>query len=346
MKFFIKTFGCQMNEADSERIRRAFLQQGYQETNQINQAQLVIINSCIVRQSAENRVYGLINNLKKREKPPRIILTGCLAGWALRNKSQGPLRLLRKRVGEEVEIILTEKLADFNLPPQREGGKIAYIPISTGCNHFCSYCIVPFSRGREKSRSPRIILQEVKKAVKEGYFHIILLGQNVNSYGKDLKGKIDFAQLLAAVAATAGVKKVDFISANPGDFSSCLIETIARYPNISRTIHLPVQSGDNKILKKMNRPYTAEQYLALIKKIKRVIPEAEFTTDIIVGFPGETKKQFQNTVRLCRQVGFKRAFIARYSPRPGTAAARMKDDVPPEEKKRRWKILEKLINKK
>ena len=315
----------------------------HQEVFSPLRAEVVIINSCIVRQSAENRVYGLINNLQKRKNPPKIILTGCLAGWAKRNPQN--LRLLRKRIGKKVKIIPTEKLASFKVSPQREKKTSALVPISNGCNHFCTYCIVPYARGTEKDRPAREIIKEIECLVKNGYQEITLLGQNVNSYF-DAQKKIDFPQLLEIIAGIKGVKKINFLSPNPADFSEKLIAVIQKNPLISRTIHLPLQSGDDEILKKMNRGYTAHQYLTLVKKIKKAVPEVEFTTDIIVGFPGETKKQFQNTVDLCRKVGFKKAFIARYSPRPGTVAAQMEDNVSPQEKKRRWQVLDQLINQK
>jgi len=337
-KYFLKTFGCAANVADSERIRQALKLQGYRETKKISQATVVVINSCVVRQSAENRVYGLLNQIRKSSPVKKIILTGCLAGWALRDKSGKNLSKLRKRIGSQVQVVLTEELADFNLAAVRSDKIHAYVPISWGCSHFCTYCIVPYARGPQQSRRPEEILREIKKLVHQGYRQITLLGENVNAY------QYGFPSLLEKIAQIPGLQQIDFLSPNPWDFSDQLVKVIRRYPHISRTIHLPLQSGDDEILKKMNRPYTARQYLALVKKIKKAIPQAEFTTDIIVGFPGETKKHFANTVKLCRKIGFKKAYLARYSPRPGTAAEKMVDDVPPQEKKRRWQILEKLIN--
>jgi len=339
-----------MNVADSQRISKAFVGQGYKKAKDIKKADLIIINTCIVRQSAENRAYGLINNLTKNNKwkngemiNGKIIITGCLAGWALLDKSLKNLKVLRKRIGPDIQIISTEQLANFKVKPLR-GKKPAWVPISNGCNHFCSYCIVPFARGKEISRPEKEIIKEVKGLIKKGYSAITLLGQNVNSYGKDLKNT-SFPQLLEKVAKIRGLKHIDFLSSNPWDFSDELIKIIAKHKNISRTIHLPVQSGDNDILKKMNRPYTTKQYLALIGKIRKAIPQVVFTTDIIVGFPTETKNQFQSTVNLCKKANFKLAYISKYSPRPGTISAKSKDNVLPQEKKRRWRVLEKLINK-
>ena len=353
MKYFIKTFGCQMNEADSERIITALEKKKYKKAKSIKEAGLVIINSCIVRQSAENRVYGLIRNLKKRKTLPKIILTGCLAGWALNDKSGKNKRVLRRKTGSEVKIVLLDKLTEIETKPKREKIKLAFVPISNGCNHLCSYCIVPYARGREVYRSKEKIVSEVDCALKQGFDRIMLLGQSVNSWQG--KGKVKtFPQLLEKVAQVPGINKfvsgeidhISFLSANPWDFSDELIEVIAKYGNISREIHLPVQSGNSQILKKMNRNYTANQYLTLIRKIRKRIKGVEITTDIIVGFPGETKKAFQETVDLCKEVGFKRAFVAKYSPRPGTVAAKLyQDNVSPQEKKRRWQIIDKLINR-
>ncbi len=360
--YFIKTYGCQLNFADSERVASALEKQGYQPAENIEEADLIVINSCIVRESAENRVYGLLNNLKPsmvNGQLSEVILTGCLAGWALRN-GRVNLNKLRKRIGDEVEIKLIEDIADFDVTPKRQPKTDpplaeGYVPISNGCNHFCSYCIVPYARGREVYRPAEDIINDVHCALKQGYKKIMLLGQNVNTWcntEKHRKGKKEtrnhtetFGELLNIVANIDEVEEITFMSANPRDFSDQLIEVIAENKNISREIHLPIQSGDNQILKKMNRGYTREDYLNLVKKIKKQIPEIEITTDLIVGFPGEDDKAFQNTVNLCKKVGFTRAFINKYSSRPGTAAAeKFEDSVPHPTKKKRWRILEKMIN--
>jgi len=350
--YFIKTFGCQLNFADSERVATALEKQGYQPSESIEKANLVVINSCIVRESAENRVYGLLNKLKVKNAKCKVILTGCLAGWALRN-GRVNLNKLKKRTGNKVEIKLIEDIADFDVQAQRKSDDYGYVPISNGCNHFCSYCIVPYARGREVYRSAEEIIKDMHCAVKQGYSKIMLLGQNVNTWvNADFRGEEhtrinadSFADLLNIVANINGVEEVTFMSANPRDFSDKLIKVIAENKTISREIHLPVQSGDNDILKAMNRGYTREDYLNLIDRIKRKIPKAEITTDLLVGFPGETNQAFKNTVNLCRQVNFKRAFINKYSPRPGTAAAKKyEDSVPHPTKKKRWQALEDLIN--
>ncbi len=353
--YFIKTFGCQMNVADSERIAAALEKQDYKEIKNVKKADLVVINSCIVRESAENRIYGLINKLSNiKWEASSIILTGCLAGWALRDKAGKNLKKLKKRIGNKIKIVLTEDLTDLNTEPKRLLKEdLAYIPISNGCNHFCSYCIVPYARGLETYRSTEAILKDVHCAVKQSFSKVMLLGQNVNSWNPlfprcqygDTPEVDNFPRLLEVVAQIKGVEKLSFMSANPWDFSDELIEVITQNANVSREIHLPVQSGDDEILRKMNRPYTAKKYLKLINKIRTKIPKAQFTTDIIVGFPGETKKAFQNTVKLCKKAGFKKAFIAKYSPRPSTAAVKLyQDNISSQEKKKRWRVLENLIN--
>jgi len=368
MKYFIKTFGCQQNYADSERIAAQFQARGFSQAASYQTANQIVINTCMIRKSAENRVYGLINNLAKlKEKKPalKIIVTGCMVGMALSDRSGKFLKRLKKIMPAVDEFMHISEVG-FNHEPVRANKKTALVPISNGCNNFCTYCVVPFARGSEVSRPFTHILKECRQLKKQGYQEIILLGQNVNSYGADLvkTGQADtvlepvyvkhlgrlrlptlFPHLLEAVAAL-GFKKVDFISSNPWDFSNELISVIAKHPNITRTLHLPVQSGDNIILKRMNRWYTAEQYLKLVAKIRKAIPSVQFTTDIIVGFCGETEKQYQNTEILCKKVNFQKAYIAMYSSRPFAAASKiLKDNVPYPVKKKRWQKLDTLVNK-
>jgi len=366
--YFIYTFGCQANKSDSERIAGDYQARGYQKTKKVDQADEIIINTCAVRQRAEDRVIGLINNLAKKFKnkksKPKIILTGCMI-------HHGQYQLLQML--PLVDEILPIMEVGFNQPIIRRDQHHAWVLISTGCNSFCSYCIVPFSRGREHSRSMKDILKEIRQLTEKGYFEITLVGQNVNSYGlekvgislrkllmrhpekiklpsnqsqyKKFKAQPPFAKLLEKVCSFPQIKKIRFLSSNPWDFSDELIDCIAKHSQIDRYIHLPVQSGSNQILKKMNRGYTRQHYLQLIKKIRQKIPNAELGTDIIVGFPGETDKDFQDTVDLAKKVGFKLAFVAQYSPRPHTAASKLyQDNVPPAVKKQRWKILDDLIN--
>ncbi len=319
MKYHIITYGCQMNENDSERIAAQLEKKGYQPAKKIDQADLVVINVCSVRQSAMDRVYSKVKKLKN----PKIILTGCLLE---KDKKQ-----LASQVNEIWPII------DLKISPKRQSSDQALVPIMTGCNNFCTYCVVPYTRGREYSRPAQEIIKEVEDLVKKEYKEITLLGQNVNSYQ-------GFPKLLKLINDIPGNFKIKFLTSHPKDMSDELIKVIAQNKKISQEIHLPVQSGDNQILKKMNRGYTVRDYQNLVKKIQQAIPQAKISTDIIVGFPGETEKQFQNTIKLVKEIGFKKAYISAYSCRAGTAAAKLKDDVSSDEKKRRKRILLNILN--
>ncbi len=369
MKYFIKTFGCQQNSADSERIDGAFHARGMKKAKGYKDADYVVINTCMVRQSAENRVYGLVNNLSKFKllnSKFKIIVTGCMVGLAFRDKTGLYLKRLKEIMPQVDEFMPIEEVG-FDNSPVRQDGKQGLIPISNGCNNFCTFCVVPFTRGREISRPYDDIINEATELKAKGYTEIMLLGQNVNSYGADLikNSKFQnpkskpvyvkhlgryriptlFPHLLEQIAQM-GFKKIDFISSNPWDFSEELIDVIARNKNITRLIHLPVQSGDDTVLKRMNRWYGASDYIALISKIKNKISNIKFTTDIIVGFCGETDREFQNTVALCKKVGFEKAYVSMYSERPMTATTKVfYDDIPHSIKKKRWQILEDLINK-
>ena len=356
-KIYLKTFGCAQNESDSERVKAFYSLKGDEFVDDWKLAGTVIINSCVVRESAENRVYGLINEIRKWEsknmsKRRKIILTGCLVP-------------ISKNKIKDVDKMLPIKEIRFDLEPIRNKNKAALITISSGCNNFCSYCIVPYSRGREVSRNMEEILKEVDGAIEKGFKEVVLIGQNVNSYGTDLntpKSPFDkgncivnmgknrfqstFPKLLEEVAKKK-LKKISFVSSNPWDFSDDLIEVIAEHKNIDKLIHLPFQAGDDEILKKMNRNYTKQEYLDLVKKIKDKIDGVKISTDIIIGFPGETDDKFEQTVDICRQVGFEVAYLNKYSPRPGTVSEKLyKDDVPMKVKKERWIRLEEMINKK
>jgi len=358
MKYRIITYGCQMNKSDSERIATVLENIGYQPASNVNEADLIVVNMCSVRQSAVDRVFGLsqkFSKLKIKNKKLKIILTGCILredrkkfrnGFDLilniKDLPNWPKIIKRKR-NALIQRSQNYRVNYFCIQPKYQSNFSAFIPISNGCNNFCSYCVVPYTRGCEKSRGAKEIIQEVKSLIKKGYKEIILLGQNVNSY-KDKK--INFPNLLKKINGLKGDFRLNFLTSHPKDMSDELINTIASCQKIIKEIHLPVQSGDNQILKKMNRHYTVAQYRNLVKKIRQKISGVKISTDIIVGFPGETKKQFQNTVNLCKEIKFDKAYIAKYSPRPGTAAFRLKDNIPAQEKKRRWKILENLINKK
>lgn len=369
---FIKTFGCQANKADSERIAAYYQSQGYTLVDDWRQSQLVIINTCSVRQRAEDRVIGLVRNIdghfKKGSLPrPKIIITGCIL-----HLSKKELRKIFPTVDQFSNLNLK---IGFNEDSVRQDKKHAWIPISSGCNSFCSYCIVPYARDREISRPMEDILCEAEKLLSQGYEEITLLGQNVNSYGLDkltiknrklhlsqpsvqldkdfyqsfIKRSGDippFVLLLQELSKLKGLKKIYFMTANPWDFWDELIDEIAVNKKIDRYIHLPVQSGSDRILKLMNRGYTSADYLKLVKKIQTKIPDVVLGTDIIVGFPGETDEEFQATVDLVKKIDFKIGFVAQYSPRPGTASSKIySDDVPPAVKKKRWLELDKIINK-
>lgn len=397
-KFFIKTFGCAQNESDSERIASMLVNRGMEETKDISLAHHVVINTCMIREMAENRVYGTVYNLTKKKLasglPEKIVVTGCMVGMAARDKTGKFMRLIRKRMPKVDEFLPIEEVG-FDHSPLRQDSKNAWVPISNGCNNFCTFCVVPFTRGREISRSFQDILDECRKLASEGYTQITLLGMNVNSYGADLvvgedniqvmrdinkkyfegrkavlaskgyklpDGRIVkpvmvkhlnrlriptlFPYLLEDICKITGIEKIDFISSNPWDFSEELIDVIARNKKITRDIHLPVQSGSDTVLKRMNRWYDKDTYLGLIKRMKKKISYVRFSTDIIVGFCGETEKEFLETVELAKKVGFYKAYLAMYSDRHMTAAHKVfKDDVPHKIKKKRWQILEELINK-
>lgn len=322
MKYHLITFGCQMNKSDSEKIAGFFESKGYRPCQKLEQADLVIVNMCSVRQSAVDRVYGLEPKLKNKA----TILTGCIL-----KKDKRKLSKIFNNIIDIKELIKAE--------PVYSSKTTAFIPIMTGCNNFCSYCVVPYTRGREISRPSKEIIAEVKTLAKKGYKEIWLLGQNVNSYN-------NFPQLLKKLNKIPGDFLIKFTSSHPKDLSAELIKTMKECKKIAKYLNLPVQSGDDEILKKMNRPYTAKQYKDLVKKIRKQIPNIFLSTDVIVGFPGETKKQFENTRKLFEELQFDMAYINKYSPRAGTAAFRLKDNVSPKEKKRREKVLEKIIGNK
>lgn len=393
-RYYIVTFGCQQNLVDSERIAAMLELRGMAEAKNISEADYVVINTCMVRQKAEDKVYGLINNLSKLKiesanRRRKLILTGCMVGMAARDKTGKFLRLLKKRMPSVDEFLAIEEVG-FDHAPLRTNKEAAWVPISNGCNNFCTFCVVPFTRGREISRPYQEILEECQELVSKGYKKITLLGMNVNSYGADLiigleniqvgrdigrtyfkKSKVQvksqkykhlkpvyvkhlgrlriptlFPYLLEDVCKIEGIEEIDFISSNPWDFSDGLIKVISKNPKITRKIHLPVQSGSNSVLKRMNRWYTRDEYLKLVAKLKLKIKNLKLSTDIIVGFCGETEEEFLETVDLAKKVGFYKAYIAMYSERPMTAAHEVfKDDVPHKEKKRRWRVLEEFINK-
>jgi len=318
MKYFIVTFGCQMNKSDSERIASA-LEKKYTPTSKMEEADLVVVNMCSVRQSAVDRVRGLLPKIKGKKS----ILTGCIL--------KKDKNLFIKDFDEIIDI------EEFTKEEVKHSSSFsAVIPIMTGCNNFCSYCVVPYTRGREKSKPAKEIVCEIEKLIRNGYKEIWLLGQNVNSYSN-----IPFSELLKKINNIEGKFWVRFTSSHPKDFSDDIIK--AMKDKITPYLNLPVQAGDNNILKKMNRPYTIKQYLDIIKKVRKVIPDITISTDVIVGFPGETKAQFQNTAKLFKEVKYDMAYINKYSTRAGTQGAKLIDNISNKEKKERERILNDIL---
>ena len=365
MKYYIITYGCQMNWSDSERIATVLKKIGYKLALKINEADLIIVNMCSVRQSAVDRVYGKIKNfakLKGQRSNVKCILTGCILKKDKRKFAKYFNLILDIKDLIKLPKILNLKYKTQNIKyknyleikPKYLNEFSAYVPIMTGCNNFCSYCVVPYVRGSEICRPVEEIIYEVKNLVKRGYKEIWLLGQNVNSYGiqrgttqnnTQNNAEINFPKLLRMVDNITGDFWIRFTSSHPRDFSDELIEVMAKSKKITPYLNLPVQSGDNEILKKMNRPYTISQYKNLVKKIRKKIPNITLSTDAIVGFPGETKKQFQNTLKLFKETRYDMAYISQYSERSETAASKLKDNVPQKEKKKRWKELTKILEK-
>lgn len=346
MKYYIATYGCQMNEADSEKIAFILEKAKHQSAPRLQGADLIVVNMCSVRQSAVDRIYGLSQRIKEiKKKKPRIktILTGCVLKkdrLKMRDKFDQILSI------SEIEQTFSSKPFSthyLSLPAIPSSSFSTYLPIMTGCNNFCSYCVVPYTRGREYSRPAQEIIKEVEKLIEEKkYKEIILLGQNVNSY-HDSQGK-NFPELLEAIAKLPGDFWINFLTSHPKDLSSRLIEIMANYSKICPYLHLALQSGDNDILRSMNRNYTVEKFENIIQQARKQIPQLNISTDIIVGFPGETKKQFQNTKKAMERIKFDMAYIAQFSPRPQTQASQMIDDVSLCEKKKRDKILNKILS--
>jgi len=337
--YHIITIGCQMNKSDSERMASVLEKRGYKWTQNKYKADLVVVNTCGVRQMAEDRIYGLIPEIRKKNKKVKIILTGCLV-----NRKD-----VRNRLKNYVDIWLpiaqmqnAECQNDYlKIRPKYESEFSAYVPIGNGCNNYCSYCVVPYARGQEIYRPAKDILSEVRGLAKRGYKEIVLIAQNVNSYKS---GKIDFAGLLKSVNNVPGDFWIRFLTSHPKDMSDKLIKVVAGSKKVCRHIHLPAQAGDDKVLKAMNRKYSIKHYVNLIKKIRRAMPDAGITTDIIVGFPGETRKEFKNTAKLMKEIKFDLAYVVRYSPRPGTAAFKLADNVSLNEKKIRENKLTRILS--
>ncbi|MBS6502834.1 MAG: tRNA (N6-isopentenyl adenosine(37)-C2)-methylthiotransferase MiaB [Clostridium sp.] len=365
--FFIHTFGCQMNEEDSEKLSGMLKSVGYTKTETIEEAGIIIYNTCCVRENAENKVFGNLGELKhlKKKNPDLIIaVCGCMMQqegmadkilkkfphvniiFGTHNAYKFPEYLNRvKTEGVQVkEIFNKESEIVEGLPIDRESDVKAFVTIMYGCNNFCTYCVVPYVRGRERSRKSEDIINEIKDLVSKGYKEITLLGQNVNSYGKGLEEDIDFSRLLRKINEVDGLERVRFMTSHPKDLNKDVILAIKECDKLCEQIHLPVQSGSDRILKKMNRHYTKEYYLELVDMIKREIPDVSLTTDIIVGFPGETEEDFLDTLDLVERVGYDSAFTFIYSRRNNTPADMMLNQVPDADKHHRFDRLIKVVN--
>ncbi|HOL49860.1 MAG TPA: tRNA (N6-isopentenyl adenosine(37)-C2)-methylthiotransferase MiaB [bacterium] len=353
--FLIKTYGCQMNFAESDRLRKLLVKSGWNESASIKDAGLVIAVGCSVRQKAENRVLSFLKSNKHLKKNGALLgLVGCTAnlhGEKILKQLPfldivcGPNHLasiidnLSGFTGQQI-IVRTGESDDPFLEYIPSNNEITMdVPITKGCNNFCSYCIVPFSRGKLKSRKPESILQEIKCAVEKGIKSVTLLGQNVNEYGKDFTNGYDFADLVREIANIDGLLRIGFLTSHPEDTGEKILKTMAECSKVLKHLHIPVQSGSDKILKKMNRKYTVEKFLEVVEMARDMMPEISITSDIIVGFPEETEHDFEQTYELVKKTRFSELFIFKYSPRPMTKAYNMKDDVSKQEKERRHKII-------
>jgi len=359
-KYYIETYGCQMNVADSELVAGLLQKEGFGATTQIDEADAIFVNTCAVREHAEERVHSRLGNFRiLKEKKPELIVgvLGCMAqnlkNKLLENKPYidvvlGPdsyrkLPELINRKLDRSDSVVDTKLSRFevydDLFPSRQTGINAWVSIMRGCDKFCTFCIVPFTRGRERSRPVDSIVTEARQAVAEGFVELTLLGQNVNSYRHEEQG---FADLLKAVAQVAGLKRIRYTSPHPQDIDDELLETMAELDNVCNSIHLPLQAGADRILKRMNRTYTRDHFMRLSDRIREILPQVGLTTDIIVGFPGETDEEFQQTLQVLEHVKFESAYTFKYSPRPGTKAAQFTDQVDPEKSQYRLEQLIKL----
>ena len=366
-KYFIKTYGCQMNEHDSENIKALLEEMSFKETFDMEDADLILLNTCAIRENAHNKVFGMIGRIKTiKEKKPHVIagICGCMAQeesvvneilnkykhinivFGTHNIYQLPeiLNNAIVKCEREIEVMSYEGDIVEHMPVKRDSKYKAWVNIMYGCDKFCTYCIVPYTRGKQRSRRHEDILEEVKDLVKDGYKEVTLLGQNVNAYGKDLSDGYTMENLLEDTAKT-GIERIRFVTSHPWDFTDGMIDVIAKYDNVMPYIHLPIQSGSNKILKLMGRRYTKESYLTLFKKIKEKIPNCSVTTDIIVAFPGETEEDFQDTLDVVNECKYDSAFTFIFSPRVGTPAARMENNLSEEVKSERLQRLNELVNK-
>lgn len=365
--FFISTFGCQMNEEDSEKLSGMLKRMGYESTENRDEASIIIFNTCCVRENAENKVFGNLGILKKqKEKNPDLVIgiCGCMMQqkgmadeilkrfpyvniiFGTHNSYKFPEYLNRvKTEGVQIkEIVDKETEIVEGVPIDRKSDVKGFVTIMYGCNNFCTYCIVPYVRGRERSRKPKDIINEIKDMVANGYKEVTLLGQNVNSYGKGLEENITFADLLRKVNEIEGLERIRFMTSHPKDLTLDVVYAIRDCDKVCEQIHLPVQSGADRILKEMNRHYTKEQYLELAQKIRQEIPDVTFSTDIIVGFPGETEEDFNETLELAKEIQYDAAFTFIYSRRNHTPADKMENQIPDDVKHERFNRLVEIVN--
>lgn len=365
--YYIETYGCQMNVHDSENIKAILEEIGFIETNDMYTSDLIILNTCAIRENAHNKVFGMLGRIKHLKETKKDIITclcGCMAQEEsvvseLKNKYKwvdiifgthniyelpNLLSNITQTRTQNINVYSIEGDIVENLPVKRDSKYKAWVNIMYGCDKFCTYCIVPFTRGCQRSRLPKDILNEVENLKKEGYLEITLLGQNVNAYGKDLNIDYNMASLLEDVAKT-NIPRIRFVTSHPWDFTDEMIDIIAKYDNIMPYIHLPIQSGSNKILKLMGRRYTKEEYITLFNKIKEKIPNSSITTDIIVGFPKETEEDFKETLEIVNKLKYDLAYTFIFSKREGTAASKLEDNTSLEEKEERLQRLNELINK-
>ena len=365
-KYYIKTYGCQMNVHDSENIKAILEDMSFTETEVFEEADLILLNTCAIRENAHNKFFGFLGRVKHlKETKPNLIcgVCGCMAqeenvvneilskykfvdivfGTHNIHKLPSILKDSIKNKQSEICVLSTEGDVYENVPVKRDSKYKAWVNIQFGCDKFCTYCIVPYTRGKQRSREKEYILDEVRKLKEEGYLEVTLLGQNVNAYGKDLYDDYNMGNLLSDVAEI-GIPRVRFMTSHPWDFSDNMIDAIAKYDNIMPYVHLPLQSGSDRILKLMGRRYTKEEYLELFNKLKEKINNVAITTDIIVGFPGETEEDFNDTLDVVNKCKYDSAFTFIFSPREGTPAAKMEDNVSLEEKEKRLYKLNDLVN--
>jgi len=366
--FYIETWGCQMNEEDSEKLSGMLKRSGYSKTEDKEIADIIIFNTCCVRENAELKVHGNLGILKKyKKKNPDLVIAvcGCMMQqqgvaeeiikrfpfvdiiFGTHNSYKFPeyLNRIKQENKSIIEIMDKEEGIVEGIPIDRESNVKAFVTIMYGCNNFCTYCIVPYVRGRERSREPQNIIDEIKELVSRGYKEVTLLGQNVNSYGKGIEPKVNFAGLLHMINEIEGLERIRFMTSHPKDLTNDVIEAIASCDKVCEQIHLPVQSGSSRLLKKMNRYYDREKYLELVKKIKEKIPDVAISTDIIVGFPGETEEDFKDTLSIAEEVEFDSAFTFIYSKRKGTPAYSMDEQISDELKHERFNRLVEVVNK-